>query len=113
MSCGNCKGLCCDPIVLTISPQEITEAYINCSVKTRPVANEEEVIKMYRNLTFKGASRFSPMEKGVYPNGVVRYMYSCKNFDYETRKCTDYENRMEFCKAYGETKECKYQSCSE
>jgi Fe-S-cluster containining protein len=108
MGCDNCLGRCCDPVVLGTSPQSIVEAYINSKVGTKKVNNPKEVEKMYKNLTFKGVSTFSPMEKGVYADGTHLFMYECNNFDYENRKCKDYENRMDFCREYGDDNECGY-----
>lgn len=108
MNCKKCEGRCCDPVVLSTSPQDITEAYIAIKTGVMKVNDPDEIIKMYHNLTFKGMSRFSPMEAGAYPNGKAQHMYDCNNFDHKTRKCKDYDNRMKFCKAFGETTTCTY-----
>jgi hypothetical protein len=105
-----CKGNCCDPVVMEVSPQEIVEAYINSKTGLRGVRDIEEVQKMYKLLTFKGMSRISPMEKGIYEDGKMMHMYECSNFDYITRQCKDYDNRMNICRKYGENK-CDYDGC--
>jgi len=105
----NCKGNCCDPVVMSLSPQELTEGYITSKHKEINIA-KEDIEKMYRLFVFKGESRVSPMKAGVYENGGTQFMYECKNFDYETRQCKDYKNRPKMCKNFG-CNECPYENC--
>ena len=113
MNCNNCMGRCCDPVTISISPQQITEGYVNSKTGYRKVTDAKEIEKMYKNLVFKGISRYSSAEAGEYKEGQHTFMYECKQFDYETRKCKDYENRMTFCKDYGETNDCGYTNCND
>lgn len=110
-SCKGCNGRCCDPVVLGLSPQELTEAYINTKTGLKKVANPSEVEKMWRLFTFKGVSRISPMEKGEYKDGGVMHMYQCSNYNTTTKKCMDYDNRPQMCKDYGEKNKCAYTNC--
>lgn len=111
MSCNGCKGNCCDPVVLGLSPQAFTEAYINSKTGLKPVEDAEEIQKMWRLFTYKGASRVSPMTKGIYADNQVLFMYQCSNYDTDTKKCTDYENRPKMCRKYGVENPCSYDGC--
>ena len=109
----SCKGNCCDPVALRMSPQELSEAYICTKTGVKQVKNPEDVEKMFRLFNFKGVSTLSPHQKAKYADGQVVYLYECKNFDYETRKCIDYENRPTMCRDYGNCGTCSYDGCDQ
>lgn len=40
------------------------------------------------------------------------YHYTCRHFDSKTKNCTNYEDRPDMCRAYPNSRICKYKGCT-
>ena len=84
-----CSGKCCERITLGKG-------------LTRP----EFIGRVIRNYAQDGLQILGMLKDTDDP-----VVFECKNFDTETRKCTDYENRPRMCREYPYGNKCNKEGC--
>jgi Fe-S-cluster containining protein len=99
--CNGC-GACCDPFATIYSPFDLVRLAHN-------VDPDELVFYRERLTPYRRADgrRMTPWNSGwseFVIDGQVQlvatHYYKCANYDHETRRCLDYDNRPDVCRGF-------------
>ena len=92
--CGKC-GKCCEGIYLPFSMKEIKERLLDQK-------DGRFVAENFEQISFEEMSKINPYFVGRCINSQAKDLnyFKCNVFNYETRRCGDYENRPDFCRNY-------------
>lgn len=105
---NGCATSCCERFELAFSLEEILE-----SVESKRFEDVDKVADMLIPLDGgKPVSWHAATGKPYPQDGKNRYHYTCKHFDTETRRCTNYENRPAMCSKYPYGRKCEYANCN-
>ena len=110
-----CLGHCCEQFVLSEGGPYWTAAYIE-EWKEQDKRGEIDLGDHNRQVL----NMVIPVEDAEYcdvegdrmPIGAPYTLFTCKNFNTETRDCTIYEARPEMCRSAGEDNLCSYDECT-
>lgn len=95
----SCNAGCCSPVMLPYTVLEV--------MRNEAIAPEERrwAERCLTPMPMKEAMQKAPWLKGrllTDASGRITqpFFYRCSNFDTETRKCTDYDNRPSMCRDF-------------
>ena len=117
---GSCTGHCCETFSLPMGPDALRKSYMlwisdNDAGTERADAPDgivyEDIHLIYPMAVYVGKEE--PPEACPDP-GVSAdvYLYKCKHFDWETRKCTIYSIRPAMCRNYPYGRPCPHTGCT-
>jgi len=103
-SCTGCGG-CCYPVVL---PRHISKAHLKAEPGFRFVAPGGADADRCKQWVLEDLTRISRAEAlrrrpALAMNPLAnsgQFFYECRQYDVETRKCRDYENRPSICSGF-------------
>ena len=120
--CKNCKGFCCDDFAVTVSPEEVENAY-HIWVNKGGDVERRGLTRTFKKVHgehryFDGIHLIFPMlvfthQDNIHPDGDVTasdtiYHYKCKHHNAKTNDCDIHEIRPMVCRTFPDNKFCGY-----
>jgi Fe-S-cluster containining protein len=119
--CKDCKGYCCDDFAVTVSPEELENAYH----KWKENGEGKKGLSLSRSLegnggvaVYQGIHLTYPMlifthKDNIHPDGDVAcpdtiYHYRCKHHNQKTKMCDIHEIRPMVCRTHPSNGFCGY-----